>query len=64
MYYQGESVTQNYLLAYMSMILAGRDNKRAADLRNEIAESMEQAQVIQPQEMARKCEAQHFKKCE
>ena len=58
-YFQGEGVPQDYVLAHMWINLAaatlptGDDQKKAADLRNEIARQMTPQQIADAQQLAR-----------
>jgi TPR repeat protein len=68
-YANGQGVTQDYLHALMWFNLAGsrlngEEGSRATENRDNIANALTPAQVAQAQEMARQCEARHFKNCD
>ena len=66
MYRDGLGVPQNYIRAYMWLNLGGiRAGKTAVNVeRDKIAAKMTPAQIVEAQEMARKCQASNFKQCQ
>ena len=69
MFDAGQGVREDYLRAHMWMNLAasklaGEEARNAATNRDRTAKNLTPDQVIQAQEMARKCEAQSFKDCD
>jgi TPR repeat protein len=69
MYRHGRGVTQDYLRAHMWFNLAaskliGENGQVASNNRDRIAKSLKPTQVVQAQEMAKRCEVRSFKNCD
>jgi uncharacterized protein len=69
MYADGRGVAQNYLRAHMwfnlaALKLSGDAGKWATESRDRIAKSLTPAQVVQAQEMAKRCEQSYYKGCD
>ena len=69
MYAKGDGVAPDYVRAHMWSNLAasaftGEKAKTAANNRDMIAEKMTPTQIEKAQEMARRCEASHYKNCD
>jgi clan AA aspartic protease (TIGR02281 family) len=68
-YYSGEGVAQDYEYAYMWLSLAaskleGALGEVTAKSRDGAAKEMTSAQVLEAQEMAKRCEESNYKKCD
>ena len=64
-YYKGQGVPKNYINAHMWInISASNGNENAAKARDEIVKEMTAAQISKAQQMARKCIASGYKKCD
>jgi TPR repeat protein len=69
MYADGRGVAQDYLRAHMwfnlaALKLSGDAGKWATESRDRIAKSLTPAQVVQAQEMAKRCEQSYYKGCD
>ena len=69
MYADGRGVAQDYLRAHMwfnlaALKLSGDAGKWATENRDRIAKSLTPAQVVQAQEMAKRCEQSYYKGCD
>jgi len=67
MYYIGQDVPQNYVLTHMWINIAAanttdsKDQKNLTELRDLTANGMTTQQIVETQELARKCTANKFK---
>ena len=65
MYKKGDGVPQDYVQAHVWFNLAAaKGDKDAVKNRDIVAGKMSPAQIAQAQEMAEKCQASNYKKCE
>ena len=69
MYESGRGVAQDYVRAHMwynlgASSFSGEEGKTATSNRDNIAERMTPSQIERAQDMARKCQASNFKKCD
>ncbi|MEQ1814439.1 MAG: tetratricopeptide repeat protein, partial [Candidatus Nitrotoga sp.] len=68
MYHQGQGVFQDYVLAHMWLNIAtanadSEKQKKFIETRNLVAKNMTASQIVEAQELARKCTANKFKGC-